>query len=314
MNREILRIGTRGSRLALWQANWVAQRLEAIGIKAEVVTIATRGDRQSHGPIASLGGEGIFTKELQKAVLDGRIDLAVHSLKDLPTEETKGLALAAVPLRDSPYDVLVARAGSRLADLPKRARLGTGSLRRRCQLLHFRADFQIADIRGNVETRLAKLDEGQYDAIVLAEAGVSRLGLCQRISETLPPTIMLPAVGQGALAVETRAADRSTRAIVAKIDEDAAHQSALAERTLLATLRGGCLAPIAAWARIEDDGRLHLSAYVLKSDGSQRLAADLRGNAADAIAIGRQAAEELLAAGAARLIEEARHPTSKLEH
>lgn len=215
MNRAVLVIGTRGSRLALWQAQWVVKRLEAVGVKTELVTITTRGDKESAGPIAALGGEGIFTKELQKAVLDGRIDLAVHSLKDLPTEEIKGLALSAVPLRDSPHDALVSCQNKRFADLPHAARIGTGSLRRRCQLLHLRADLKMLDIRGNVETRLARLDEGQYDAIVLAEAGLARLGLTGRVTEILPPSVMLPAIGQGALAVETRAGDRSTRETVA---------------------------------------------------------------------------------------------------
>jgi len=306
MNRAVLRIGTRGSKLALWQADWVAKRLEVAGVKSELVTIATRGDRESAGPIAALGGEGVFTKELQKAVLDGRIDLAVHSLKDLPTEEAKGLALAAVPLRDSPHDAFVSSQSKRLAELPHAARIGSGSLRRRCQLLHQRADLRMLDIRGNVETRLAKLDDGQYDAIILAEAGLARLGLAGRATEILSPSVMLPAVGQGALAVETRAGDRSTREIAARIDDEEAHQSVLAERALLATLRGGCLAPIAAWGRMEDDGRLHLSACVLSADGSRRLATDLLGNAADAVTIGRHAAEQLLDQGAEKLIADAR--------
>jgi len=307
MNRAVLRIGTRGSKLARWQADWVAKRLEVVaGVKSELVTIATRGDRESVGPIATLGGEGIFTKELQKAVLDGRIDLAVHSLKDLPTEEVRGLALAAVPLRDSPHDALASSLGMRLAELPHGARIGSGSLRRRCQVLHLRADLQMLDIRGNVETRLAKLDDGQYDAIILAEAGLARLGLAGRATEILSPSVMLPAVGQGALAVETRAGDRSTREIIARIDDEQAHQSVLAERSLLATLRGGCLAPIAAWGRTEDDGRLHLSACVLSGDGLRRLATDLLGNAADAVTIGRHAAEQLLDQGAEKLIADAR--------
>lgn len=306
MNRTVLRIGTRGSKLALWQAQWVANRLDTIGVKTELVRVATLGDKASAGPIVALGGEGVFTKELQKAVLDGRIDLAVHSLKDLPTDEVKGLALVAVPLRDSPHDALVSSQDKRFANLPHAARVGTGSLRRRCQLLHLRADLRMFDIRGNVETRLAKLDEGQYDAIILAEAGLARLGLADRAAEILPSSVMLPAVGQGALAVETRAGDRSTREMIAGIDDEEAHQSVMAERTLLATLRGGCLAPIAAWGRIEDDGRLHLSACVLSADGSRRLVADLLGNAADAATIGRHAAEQLLDQGAEKLIADAR--------
>jgi hydroxymethylbilane synthase len=301
-----LRVGTRGSALALWQANWVAARLSEAGTKCEVVKISTRGDQQPEAPLESLGTEGVFTKELQKWLLDGRIDVAVHSLKDFPTDVVKGLALAAVPARELPFDVLISRGREPFRQLPHGARIGTGSLRRRSQLLHARADLQMVDIRGNVETRLRKLHEGQFDALVLAEAGLKRLDLAGQITEVLPPTLMLPAIGQGALGLEARSGDRATRELVTAIDDLATHQSALAERTLLATLRGGCLAPVGAWSRLEDDGRLHLSACVLSRDGTHRLEADLLGNAADAIQIGRQAAEQLLDGGAAELIEQSR--------
>jgi hydroxymethylbilane synthase len=305
MNRPV-RIGTRGSALALWQANWVAMRLAEVGTKCDVVTIATRGDQQSETPLETLGALGVFTNELQKWLLDGRIDVAVHSLKDLPTDVVKGLALAAVPIRESPFDVLVSRQSESFRQLPHGARIGTGSLRRRSQLLHARSDLQMLDIRGNVDSRLRKLAEGQFDVVVLAEAGLKRLDLAGQITEVLPPTVMLPAVGQGALGLEARSGDRATREMVARIDDLASHQSVLAERTLLATLRGGCLAPVGAWGRVEDDGRLHLSACVLSRDGTHRLDADLLGNAADAIQIGRQAGDQLLAGGAAKLIEQSR--------
>jgi hydroxymethylbilane synthase len=306
MTKTLLRIGTRGSPLAMWQAQWVAQRLAAIDVECELVIITTRGDSKTGGTIESLGEPGVFTKELQRSLLEGRIDLTVHSLKDLPTDEVPGLILAAVPLRDSPHDVLVSRSGDELGKLPPGARIGTGSLRRRCQLLHQRADLQMTDIRGNVDTRLKKLREGQYDAIVLAEAGLNRLGLSHEITQLLPPSVMLPAVGQGALAVETQTDDRMTRETVAKIDDRAVHQSVLAERSMLSALQGGCLAPIAAWGRIESDNRLHLSANVLSLDGSRCLATELLGNTADAEIIGQQVAERLLAAGAADLIAQAR--------
>jgi hydroxymethylbilane synthase len=305
MNRT-LRIGTRGSALALWQANWVAIRLAEFGTKCEVVTVVTRGDQQAEAPLESLGTEGVFTKELQKWLLDGRIDVAVHSLKDLPTDVVKGLGLAAVPARESPFDVLVSREGKLFRQLSKGAQIGTGSLRRRSQLLHARADLRLLDVRGNVDTRLQKLRDGQFDALVLAESGLKRLNLAAQITEVLSPTVMLPAIGQGALGLEARSGDRSTREVLAKIDDLASHQSVLAERTLLAALRGGCLAPVGAWGRLEDDGRLHLSACVLSKDGTHRLDADLLGNAADAVQIGRQAAEQLLAAGAAALIDQSR--------
>ena len=303
---KLLHIGTRGSALASWQANWVAERLSALGAQCQLVRISTRGDQEQASPIESLGTGGVFTKELQKALLDGRIDVAVHSLKDLPTETVRGLALACVPERESPQDVLVSRDGKRFVELPEAARVATGSLRRRCQLLHVRRDLQMVDVRGNVDTRLRKLHEGQFDALILAEAGLKRLGLAAQITEVFSTEVMLPAVGQGALGIETRAGDQATRETVTALDDLASHQSVSAERTLLATLRGGCLAPVGAWGRVEDDGRLHLSACVVSRDGKRRLAAELLGNAADAVQIGRQVGEELLAAGAAELIEESR--------
>lgn len=309
MSQSTIRIGTRGSELASWQANWVAERLRASGVACELVVIATRGDVQQEQPIEAIGTQGVFTKELQKALLDGRIDVCVHSLKDLPTEPIKSLVLAAVPERESPQDVLVSRGGLRFDQLPPGARIGTGSTRRRSQLLNRRHDLQVLDIRGNVDTRLRKLDEGQYDAIILAEAGLKRLGLTERVSEVLPTEIMLPAVGQGALGLETRAGDQAAREAVGLIDDLASHQAVLAERTLLATLRGGCLAPVGAWARMGDDGRLKLTACVLSRDGTKRLAAEHMGNAADAVQIGRQVAEDLLADGAGELIEASRTVT-----
>ena len=197
-----LRIGTRATALARWQAEWIARQLGERGVEVELVPISTTGDQQ-HGTIESIGGQGIFTKEIQRALLEGRIDLAVHSLKDLPTDVVPGLCVTAVPERAAVGDVLVCRKWASLDELPQRATLGTGSLRRRAQLLHVRPDLQIRDIRGNVDTRLRKLDQGEYDAIVLAEAGLRRLGLADRITQVLPLTLLLPAVGQGALAVET---------------------------------------------------------------------------------------------------------------
>lgn len=301
-----LHIGTRGSELASWQANWVAERLRAMGVRCKLVTISTRGDAQQDRPIETIGTQGVFTKELQKALLDGRIDLSVHSLKDLPTEPVKSLVLAGVPERESPLDVLVSRNGERLEQLPHGARIGTGSLRRRSQLLCHRPDLELLDVRGNVDSRLKKLRDGQYDALVLAEAGLKRLGLSDQITEVLPAEIMLPAVGQGALGLESRANDSRAREAAALIDDLASHQAVLAERTLLATLRGGCLAPVGAWGRLIDDGRLKLTANVLSRDGTQRLTAELIGNAADAMQIGRQVAEDLLADGAGKLIEASR--------
>jgi hydroxymethylbilane synthase len=301
-----IRIGTRGSALALWQANWVHDQLAAVGISSEVLTISSRGDLQPDAPIASIGGDGVFTKELQKALLDGRINVAVHSLKDLPTEAAPGLVVACVPERESVNDVIICREPGSSATLPEGARIGTGSLRRRAQLLHLRPDLKMLDIRGNIDTRLRKLADGEFDALVLAEAGLKRLGLESRITEILSAPQMLPAVGQGALGLETRFGDHVARKALESIDDPESHQSVLAERTMLAALAGGCLAPIGAWGRVESDGRLRLTACVLSADGKQRLAAERVSNAADALALGRQVADELLAAGAAKLIEQSR--------
>lgn len=303
MSVSLVRLGTRSSPLARWQADWVAARLRERGVAVDLVLITTQGDVKT-GPLGQIGGQGLFTKEIQRALLDERIDLAVHSLKDLPTEPVPGLAIAAVPPRESTADVLVSRYAG-LAALPQQARVGTGSLRRKAQLLHQRADLMIEDIRGNVETRLQKLDDGQFDAIVLAEAGLKRLGFAERIVSIIPQEQMLPAIGQGALALETREGDARTRDIVAPLDDFETHQSVLAERALLAALRGGCLAPVGAYGRIEA-GRLALDAVVLSPDGRQRLVASGSTEVAAAAALGQEVAESLLGQGAAELIAAAR--------
>jgi hydroxymethylbilane synthase len=300
-----VRIGTRGSALARWQAEWVAEQLSQRGVQSELVLITTRGD-QKGGPIGSLGGTGVFTKAIQEALLDERIDVAVHSAKDLPTEHVSGLVLAAVPPRERCGDVLVSPSGAALAELPQASVIGTGSLRRAAQLKYLRSDVRVQDIRGNVETRLEKVDGGQYDAIILAEAGLVRLGLGQRITERLSPTQMLPAVGQGALALETRAGDETVRTALTALDDADSHRAVVAERSLLATLRGGCLAPIGAWGRVDEHGRLRLTAAVLDRDGTRRVDTSVDGPSDDAIALGREAAEQLLSQGAANLIRTAR--------
>lgn len=300
-----IRLGTRASKLARWQADWVAARLEELGVAVELVPITTSGDRDQRGPIGALGTQGVFTKEIQRALLDGRIDLAVHSLKDLPTEPVAGLCLAAVPERESVRDALVCREASSLEELRPEAVIGSGSLRRRAQLLHRRADLQIDGIRGNVDTRLKKLAEGSFDAIVLAEAGLKRLGLAGRITQILPPEIMLSAVGQGALGLETRAEDLATRSALEPLDHPASHAAVLAERTMLAALCGGCLAPIAGWARPER-GRLVLTGRVVGADGKCRIEATDSNRIADAARLGRRVADQLLDQGAGDLIAAAR--------
>jgi hydroxymethylbilane synthase len=298
-----IRLGTRSSPLARWQAEWVAARLTALGIAVEMIHITTQGDVKT-GPLGQIGGQGLFTKEIQRALLDHQIDLAVHSLKDLPTADVPGLTIAAVPRRESVNDVLVGPFRM-LDELPEGARIGTGSLRRRAQLLHARPDLKLLEIRGNVDTRLRKLDDGEYDAIVLAQAGLSRLGLAERISYVIPPQVMLPAVGQGALGLETRADDEATRQQLQPLNDEPTYQAVTAERTLLQSLRAGCLAPVGAWGRFEA-GLLKLQATVLHPDGTQRLAAEASAPGEQASHLGSQVAENLLQQGAAALISAAR--------
>ena len=279
-------------------------RLRELGVDVELVLIATSGDRQS-GPIEAIGGQGVFTKEIQRALLDGRVDLAVHSLKDLPTDEVPGLCLAAVPPRAPVADALLCREHGSLDDLPEGAVVGTGSLRRRSQLLHARADLQVRDLRGNVDTRLAKLASADYDAVILAEAGLQRLGLAERITQRLPISVMLPAVGQGALGLETRDDDRTTIDWVCGLDHPATHQAVVAERSLLSALQGGCLAPIGALGVVEDD-RLKLAGRVLSVDGKQMLEATLTDAPAEAFQLGTRLADDLLSQGAGELVRQSR--------
>lgn len=299
-----LRLGTRGSALARWQADWVAGELRGRGVEVELVLITTSGDRRLDS-LATFGGQGAFTKEIQQALIDGRVDVAVHSLKDLPTEQPAELCVAAVPERAACADVLVSPKFGTLAKLPANAVVGTSSHRRRAQLLHARPDLEIKEIRGNVDTRLKKVHAGEFDVIVLAEAGVTRLGLTAEITERLPFELLMPAVGQGALAIETRKDDDATNSAVAALDHQATHAAVLAERGMLAALRAGCLAPVAAWGRIED-GQLLLSGRVISLDGRIVLEAQSAAAPEDAIALGRRVADELLDQGAAEVIQAAR--------
>lgn len=308
MSDAVLRVGTRASALARWQAEWVAAQLAQLGQATQLVPISTRGDREQSGPIAAIsGGDGVFTKELQRALLADEIDVAVHSLKDLPTAPVEGLALAAVPARGPIGDLLVLRSGTSIDDLPPGAVVGTGSLRRRAQLLNRRADLQMADVRGNVDTRLRKLSEGQFDALCLAEAGLHRLGIAGLATYLMPREWMLPAVGQGALGIEIRSGDSTTLRAVIQLDDRATHASVLAERSFLSSVSGGCLAPVGAWGRLAGDAQtLRLEAAVLSVDGQQRLVADRTAPIDAPTTLGRQVAEELLASGAGELLAEAR--------
>lgn len=308
-HRTRLRIGTRGSSLARWQAGWVASQLrETAGVDVELVEIRTIGDRtQSRGAaIGSIAVQGAFTKEIQRALLDGRVDLAVHSLKDLPTDLVEGLCLAAIPRRAAASDVFVSRAAASISDLAQSASVGTGSLRRRTQLWHVRPDLRMSEARGNVETRLRRLAEGKFDALILAEAGLRRLGLDKQISEVLPHSLMLPAVGQGALGIEARSDDDATRRMLAPLDDPPTRAAVTAEREMLATLRGGCLAPVAGYGRIDARQQLLVQGIVLSLDGKTRLEASASGSVDQAASLGRQAASALLDQGAGDLIRDAR--------
>lgn len=302
-----LRLGTRGSQLARWQADWVAARLREIpGVSVELIEIRTQGDVQQVGPIGAIGTQGVFTKELQTALLEDRIDLAVHSLKDLPTDPTPGLRIGAVPARAPVADVLISRDKRPLADLPAAAWIGTGSLRRRSQLLHLRPDLRMFECRGNVETRIRKLNEGQFDAIILAEAGLHRLGFDEHITERLLDLPLLPAVGQGALGIEIRDNDPKTLGIVQQLDDSATHQAVTAERAMLRTLRGGCLAPVAALAKTVDQS-ITLTGVVCSIDGRELIRAEHTLPAAQANDLGIHVAEQLKRLGADRIIAASRN-------
>lgn len=302
-----VRIATRSSRLAMWQANHVAGLLCALPAEptVELVTVTTSGDQDRTQPLSEMGGVGVFTREVQRAVLDGRADLAVHSLKDLPTDTLPELALAGFPTRGPRHDVLVVPQGAGidgLASLLEGARIGTGSLRRRAQLLNLRGDLDMCEIRGNVETRIEKLDAGEFDAIVLAEAGLVRLGLADRIGFVLSPPAMYPAVGQAAIGIECRADDARVIGLLAAISDPETRAQVTAERELLSGLRAGCHAPVGAWAQLTGDG-LRLEGVVLSADGQTRLQGEHAGPVAAAEAVGRELAASLLEQGARALIE-----------
>lgn len=297
-----IRIGTRASLLARTQTEWVVGQLRSLGHAVEIETITTIGDTRTDTPIARIGGDGVFVRELERSLLDGRIDAAVHSLKDLPSAETPGLSLACVPRRATPFDALVARGPTTLAALPAGAVVGTSSVRRVMQVKAARPDLVVRPVRGNVDTRLKKLDDGEYDVIILAAAGLERLGLPHRITELLGPDSFWPAVAQGALVVQIRADDDFVAAAVAALDDRATHDAVRAERSFLASLAGGCLAPIGGWAHVRDDGQLELGGCVLEDRGgavvriSARAAIELSSRSPEAL--GRTVAADLQRQGA----------------
>ena len=303
MSKETLRIATRRSALALWQAEHVKQRLESLhpGLRVELVGMTTKGDRILDSPLAKIGGKGLFVKELEVALLEGRADIAVHSMKDVPAEFPEGLGLTAILAREDPRDAFVSNRFDSLEALPEGAVVGTSSLRRQCQLRAMRPDLDIRPLRGNVNTRLGKLDAGDYDAVVLACAGLKRLGLDDRIRQELGPEVILPAIGQGAIGIECRLDDAETRELVAPLADERTTLRVTAERAMNARLMGGCQVPIGGHAVIEH-GVILLQGLVGSPDGSRIVRGDISGRPEDAEELGRVLAEDLLARGAGELL------------
>lgn len=294
----MLVIGSRGSKLALWQANYIQSRLAAIGIETRIEVITTTGDRFQSGPLKEIGNKGLFTKEIEDALLEQRVDLAVHSLKDMPTELPSGLAIVSTPEREDARDAMVGRT---LAELPSGAKVGTGSLRRIAQICAARPDLAVVPIRGNVDTRLRKLDEGQYDAIVLAAAGLKRLGWSDRIAEFLPVEVMCPAVGQGSLALETRDDGGPAAQACMQLNHPATNAAITAERSVLSVLGGGCQVPVGAHAVVNGE-RLHLRAVVSAPDGKTLVRREAEGPSSSASMLGEALGRELLDAGAREIL------------
>lgn len=301
---KTLKIATRQSPLALWQAEYIRARLQELhpDLTVELVKFVTQGDKILDTPLAKIGGKGLFVKELEAALLDERADLAVHSMKDVPMALPEGLTLAVICEREDPLDAFVSNQFEKFADLPQGAKVGTSSLRRKSQILKQRPDLQIIDLRGNVGTRLGKLDDGQYDAIILASAGLKRLGLSERIRHCLTPDISLPAVGQGALGLECRAADNEVLSLIQPLLHQETDVCVRAERAFNAYLEGGCQVPIAGYATLQN-GQIHIEGRVGSADGQTLLRAELTDEASNAQQLGENLARNLLDQGAGELLK-----------
>jgi hydroxymethylbilane synthase len=299
-----IRIGTRGSLLAKWQAEYVRKRIfQATGVETEIVVVKTTGDSMQQAPFSQIGGKGVFIKELEEALLEEHIDLAVHSVKDIPTDVPSRLCFPAVCRRDDARDALIAGKGETLSRLRQGARVGTSSLRRQSQLRHVRPDLDLREMRGNVDTRLRKVESGEYEAIVLAKAGLDRLGLSVRITEVLSPDVCMPAVGQGAIAVQARLKDADLSDALAPLDDNETRQSIVAERALLGALQGGCQVPLGAWARFERN-ELAMDGVVCSPDGSNYVRQRAAGPADQPRELGQRLAQLLVDAGAGTILEE----------
>ena len=297
-------IGSRGSQLALWQANWVKSQLENLHGNADISirVITTSGDKIKDVPLSKIGGKGLFVKEIEEALLAKEIDLAVHSMKDVPIEIPSQLEISIITKRENPLDALISKNGKKLAELPQGATIGTSSLRRSSQLLNHRNDFKIHPLRGNVDTRLKKVEEGKYDAILLASAGLNRLGWSNRITEEISHEIIIPAMGQGALGIETRLGDSKTYNFISSLNHEQTNYEVSAERALVGKLDGGCQVPIGAYAKIEDN-LITLKGLVSSLDGKIIHKSEIVGPIDDAINIGQDLGEELLKMGANEILE-----------
>ena len=308
MSLNTLRIATRKSPLALWQANYVKDALELAnpGLQVQLITMSTKGDRILDSPLAKIGGKGLFVKELEHSMLRGEADIAVHSMKDVPMEFPEGLALTVICEREDPSDALVSNTFNSFAELPQGARVGTSSFRRQCQLKQLRPDLEVRDLRGNVGTRLGKLDAGEYDAVILASAGLMRLELAGRIREKLSFETCLPAGGQGAVGIETRDGDQEVLALVSTLHHDVTASRVIAERAVNFHLHGGCQVPIASFAEI-DNNSIRLRALVGETSGEKILRCEKTGPVADAHGLGIAVAENLLEQGAREILDAVSH-------
>ncbi len=305
MESRKIRIGSRGSPLALWQANWIKDQLESRNpdIPVEIVIIKTSGDKIQDVPLAKIGGKGLFVKELEEALLRKDVDFAVHSMKDMPIKFPFALCIASVTKRENPFDALISRNNIKLNDLPKGAKIGTGSLRRASQLLHYRPDLNLIPLRGNVETRIKKLETEGLDAIILATAGLIRLGWGDKISEIISPEILLPAMGQGAVGIEARKHDVDNQILLADMDDENTHLALDAERAVVTQLEGGCNVPIGAFATIEGN-EMTLRGLVASLDGKTLYKKELKGDKVNAVALGNEMGNALLDMGGDKIMHE----------
>ncbi len=305
MPKQIIRIATRKSPLALWQANHVKSALckEHPDLQVDLVEMSTKGDKILDTPLAKIGGKGLFVKELEQGLLDKHADIAVHSMKDVPVEFPDGLTLAVIMQREEPYDAFVSPHYDHLENLPQNAVVGTSSLRRQSQLLIARPDLQIKSLRGNVGTRLGKLDSGEFDAIILAAAGLQRLGMEDRIRHVIPPEVMLPAIGQGAIGIECRKADHETLQLIAPLNDEITQQRVIAERAMNGRLGGSCQVPIGGFAVVNQDNQLYLRGLVADLQGKQVLRGEVKGDSSEAKHLGWKLADDLIAQGAKELLK-----------